>query len=74
MQFDYRDKLSRLMTPEVVSAVGNVREHRGRQQLYAATQPDALNRLCAVAKIQSVGASNRIEHIATGTEIRIYSR
>ena len=65
MQSDYRDKLSRLMTPEVMSAVGNVREHRGRQQLYAATQPDALNRLCAVAKIQSVGASNRIENIAT---------
>lgn len=31
MQSDYRDKLSRLMTPEVMSAVGNVREHRGRQ-------------------------------------------
>lgn len=35
-QFDYEKKLSRLMVPEVVSALGNVRERRGRQSLYAA--------------------------------------
>lgn len=64
-QFDYEKKLSRLMVPEVVSALGNVRERRGRQSLYAATKPDVLGRLCEVAKIQSTGASNRIENIST---------
>ena len=65
MQFDYSKKLSRLMSPEIMSALGNVREHRGRQSLYIATAPDILNRLEEVARIQSTGASNRIENIST---------
>ncbi len=64
-QFDYNKKLSRLMSPEVMAALGNVREHRGRQSLYIATKPDILESLCDVAKIQSTGASNRIENIST---------
>lgn len=68
VQFDYDRKLSRLMLPEVVAALGNVREHRGRQSLYVATKPDVLDRLCEVAKIQSTGASNRIENISTTDE------
>lgn len=64
-QFDYRRTLQRLMTPEVMSALGNVREHRGKQALYLATQPDVLDRLCEVAKIQSTSSSNRIENIST---------
>lgn len=64
-QFDYDRKLRQLMVPEVVSALGNVRERRGRQSLYAAAKPDVLGRLCEVAKIQSTGASNRIENIST---------
>ncbi len=50
--------------PEIMSAPGNVRERRGRQSLYVATKPGVLNRLCDVAKIQSTGASNRIENIS----------
>ena len=65
MQFDYSKKLSRLMSPEIMSALGNVREHRGRQSLYIATTPDILNSLEEVARIQSTGASNRIENIST---------
>lgn len=64
-QFDYSKKLSRLMCPEIMSALGNVREHRGRQSLYIATTPDILNSLEEVARIQSTGASNRIENIST---------
>lgn len=64
-QFDYSKKLSQLMSPEIMSALGNVREHRGRQALYAATKPDVLEKLCETAKIQSTGASNRIENIST---------
>lgn len=65
VRFDYHRSLSRLMAPEIMSALGNVREHRGKQSLYIATKPDALDKLCEVAKIQSIGASNRIESIST---------
>ena len=64
-QFDYDKALSKLMTPQVVQALGNVREHRGKQSLYIATRPDVLEGLCEVAKIQSTSASNRIENIST---------
>ena len=69
-QFDYDKKLSRLMTPEVVAALGSIREHRGKQSLYIETKPDVLDKLCEVAKIQSTGASNRIENIST-TDARL---
>lgn len=63
--FDYSKKLPRLMSPEIISALGNVREHRGKQSLYLATKPGVLSRLCETAKIQSTSASNRIENIST---------
>ena len=69
-QFEYGKVLNRLMTPEVVSALGSVREHRGRQELYKSPQPATLEKLCEVAKIQSTGASNRIENIST-SEMRL---
>ena len=64
-QFDYERALPDLMTPAVVQELGDVREHRGKQALYVATKPDALERLCEIAKIQSTSASNRIENIST---------
>ena len=64
-QFDYEKTLSKLMTPQIMHALGNVREHRGKQNLYIATRPDVLEKLCEVAKIQSTSASNRIENIST---------
>lgn len=69
-QFDYDRSLSTLMTPRVMSALGDVREHKGREKLYAATKPDALDRLREVARIQSAGASNQIEGI-TVTNARL---
>ncbi len=63
-QFDYKKALSTLMVPEIVSALGTIREHRGKQALYAATRPDILKGLVEVARIQSTGASNRIENIS----------
>lgn len=53
------------MIPEVVSALGAIREHRGKQALYAAIRPDILNSLVETAKIQNTGSSNRIENIST---------
>ena len=53
------------MSPEIMSSIGDMREHRGRQALYEATRPDVLESLVEVAKIQSTSASNKIENIAT---------
>ena len=53
------------MTPEIMSALGNAREHQGKQALYISMRPDVLDKLCEVAKIQSTSASNRIENIST---------
>lgn len=64
-QFDYSGVLAGLMVPKVVSALGDVREHRGRQGLYEAARPGELETLREVAMVQSVGASNRIENIST---------
>lgn len=64
-RFDYSRQLDSLMTPEIMSAIGDMREHRGKQSLYEATRPDVLESLVEVAKIQSTSASNRIENIST---------
>ena len=64
-QFEYSRQLHALMTPEVMAAIGDMREHRGKQELYAATRPDVLESLVEVAKIQSTSTSNKIENIST---------
>ena len=53
------------MTPEVVSALGNIREHKGKTSLLSIAHPDHFVALVEVAKIQSTSASNRIENIST---------
>lgn len=64
-RFNYQETLISLMVPEIQTAVGAIREQRGRQSLFKETQPATLDKLCEVAKIQSIGASNRIENIST---------
>lgn len=64
-QFDYSELLPKLMVPEVMNAISSIHEYRGRQDLYLATKPDTMDKLCEVAKIQSTGASNKIENIST---------
>lgn len=63
--FDYTQILPRLLTPSLVKTLGAIREYRGKQELYQRVRPETLERLCQVAKIQSTGASNRIENIHT---------
>lgn len=64
-QFEYSRQLVSLMTPEVMAAVGDMREHRGKQALYEVMRPDVLEGLVEVTKIQSTDMSNRIENIST---------
>jgi len=43
----------------------SIHEHKGKQELYIEAHADALNMLMEIAKVQSTGASNRIEGIHT---------
>ena len=63
--FDFNRALASLMTPEVVSALGNIRELKGRTSLLSAAHPNRFAALVEVAKIQSTSASNKIENIST---------
>lgn len=64
-QFKYGSTLGMLMVPEVVSALGDIRELKGKTASLSATSPETFSALIEVAKIQSTGASNRIENIST---------
>lgn len=66
--FDYINKPTELLTPEVVRMLGYLRESKGRQDLFIEAQPDILTHLLELAKIQSTGSSNRIEGIYTSDE------
>lgn len=59
--FEYTPELS----AEVVSMITKLHEYKGRQKLLFNAHQDEIRTLANVAKIQSVGASNRIEGIFT---------
>lgn len=63
--FDYKRAPEKLLTPEIVQMVGNIHEHKGKQELFLEANIDELKMLLEVAMIQSTGASNRIEGIYT---------
>lgn len=64
-QFEYEKTLDMLMIPEVVSALGDIREFKGKTASLSVLNPETFSALVEVAKIQSTGASNRIENIST---------
>ena len=64
-EFDFINRPKDLLTPEVVSILTRLHECRGRQELFIEAEADVLTALLEVAKIQSTGASNRIEGIYT---------
>lgn len=64
-QFEYKKTLDMLMIPEVVSALGDIRELKGKTASLSVLNPETFSALVEVAKIQSTGASNRIENIST---------
>jgi len=63
--FDYKIIEKKLMTPEIMNMVTLIHEHKGKQDLYIEANSDVLAGLLEIAKIQSTGASNRIEGIFT---------
>ena len=68
--FQYKKEYETLLTPDIVSLLSTIHEHKGKQALFTDTKPEALRSLLEVAKIQSTEASNRIEGIIT-TDVRL---
>lgn len=68
--FDYQTVPRSLEATSVTNLLLAIREYRGKQELWSATKPNTLETLLENAKVQSTGASNRIEGIAT-TEQRL---
>lgn len=63
--FDYKIKPLQCLTPEIVALIAKIHECKGRQELFIEANKDELKALLEVARIQSTGASNRIEGIYT---------
>ena len=63
--FDYKNVPKALLTPDIVSMLTSIHEHKGKQELYIEAHADALATLMEIAKVQSTGSSNRIEGIHT---------
>lgn len=70
MEFDYNVSLPSICTPVTMDAVVAIHEYRGKQDLYQALNPEPFKRLAAVARVQSIGSSNKIEGIET-TDARL---
>jgi Fic family protein len=63
--FRFEKYISELLKPDIVNLLTAIHEYKGKQELFMEAQPDILNAMLEIAKIQSTGASNRIEGIYT---------
>ena len=66
--YNYKEKWSKLLTPEIVKKLTLINEYKGEQRLFIAAHKDELIELVEIAKIQSTEASNRIEGIFTADD------
>ena len=64
-EFNYTKIPTELINEEIMNLVSSIHEFKGKQDLYIEAKPDILTEMLNVAKIQSTGASNRIEGIHT---------
>lgn len=64
-EINYRAIEKMPITIEVMNMISVLHEYKGRQELYIETQPEILDKLMKVARIQSTEASNKIEGIYT---------
>jgi Fic family protein len=63
--YDYAETPKTLLTTDIVAMLASIHEHKGKQELHIEAHADTLTKLMEIAKIQSTGASNRIEGIQT---------
>ncbi len=67
-KFNYATMPNELMNHELMNLVSAIHEYKGKQELFIEAKPDTLEAMLEIAKIQSTGASNRIEGIYTSDE------
>ena len=67
-QFEYKERMKRLLTPNIVSLLTKIHEYKGEQNLFIESNSDKLTELLEIAKIQSTEASNKIEGICTSDD------
>ncbi|PKM71260.1 MAG: cell filamentation protein Fic [Firmicutes bacterium HGW-Firmicutes-17] len=67
-KFDYKTIPDEIMNYEIMNLVSAIHEYKGKQELFIEAKPDVLEAMLEIAKIQSTGASNRIEGIYTSDE------
>lgn len=67
-KFDYEHIDQELFDKEIVALLTELHEFRGKQEFYMESYPDVFEAMVRVAKVQSTGASNRIEGIYTSEE------
>ena len=67
-KFNYNNFPQELLNIDIMNLVSKIHEFKGKEELFIAAKPDILKSMCEIAKIQSTGASNRIEGIYTSDE------
>lgn len=67
-QFHYTHLEQDLFTPDIINMVSAIHEYKGKEELLIGGKPDILRGMLEVTRIQSTGASNRIEGIFTSDE------
>jgi len=66
--FNYNTVPDELLSFEIMNLVSAIHEYKGKQELFFEAKTDVLEAMLEIAKIQSTGASNRIEGIYTSDE------
>lgn len=66
--YNYREKWTKLLTPEIVRKLTLIHEYKGEQRLFIEAHKDEFSELVEIAKVQSTEASNRIEGISTAED------
>ena len=64
-KFNYEKLQETLLTTEVMALLAQIHEFKGKQDLFVEVNADILETLTEIAKVQSTGASNKIEGIST---------
>lgn len=67
-EFNYNVIPNELFCSDIMNLVSAIHEYKGKQELFIEAKPDILNAMLEIAKVQSTGASNRIEGIYTSDE------
>ena len=64
-KFTYDESIYQNLSSDIVNLLSEIHEYKGKHSNVASLKPDILANMLKIAKIQSTGASNRIEGIFT---------